>query len=78
MPFQNSFDIIGLANSCQLRKRERLRVLDSIWKAPEGFHWPYSKRMDGGKLRNKYLGPQQLSGVYGVFSCTRFPKGAIL
>ena len=74
MSFQNSFDI-GLPSSCKLSDGERLKVLDSTWKAPEGFQWPYSERMDGGKLRRKYLGPQHLSGVYSVFSYSLSKRG---
>ena len=74
MSFQNSFDI-GLPSGCKLSDGERLKVLDSTWKAPEGFQWPYSERMDGGKLRRKYLGPQHLSGVYIVFSYSLSKRG---
>ena len=60
---------------CKLSGGERLKILESTWKAPEGFQWPYSERMDGGKLRRKYLGPQHLSGVYSVFSYSLSKRG---
>ena len=67
---------IGLAvDNRSLTDAERLRLLENLWVAPPGFQWPFSERMDHGKTRRKYLGPQHFIDKYACFRYSASKQG---
>jgi len=52
-----------------------LELLENAWVAPAGFQWPYTIRMDHGKPRRKYLGPQHFTGNYSCFRYSTAKQG---
>ncbi|KAI0242047.1 hypothetical protein LSAT2_014994, partial [Lamellibrachia satsuma] len=61
----------------KLTDRQRLTILDDAWAHTDDFVWPYTERMDSGKLMRKYLGKQHISGAYGVFAYSALKKGLL-
>ena len=57
-------DIGHAAGNSELTDRERLTILDNAWTPPDDFAWPYTERMDSGKLRKKYLNTFPVRIVY--------------
>jgi hypothetical protein len=47
---------------------ERLKLLENVWVAPEGFKWPWTERKDGEKIRRKYLSQRHFQGDYECFA----------
>ena len=68
-------DIGHAVGNSKLTDRERLTILDNARTPPGEFVWPYTERMDSGKLGRKYLGGQHISGAYGVFAYSALKKG---
>jgi hypothetical protein len=56
------------SNFKSLSDQERLNLLDFEFNAPHGFQWPFTERMDKGKSRRKYLGPQHFTAQFAVFT----------
>ncbi len=59
----------------QLTDAERLSFLENPWIPSTGFTWPYTERVDGGKIRKKYLGMQHVTGVNEVFAYSTAKHG---
>ena len=51
-------DIGHAVGNSKLTDSERLTILDNAWTPLDDFLWPYTERMNSGKLRKKYLGRQ--------------------
>jgi Pyruvate/2-oxoacid:ferredoxin oxidoreductase delta subunit len=64
----------ALGNS-MMTAQERLNFLENCWLPPDNFNWPFTERMDKGKLRKKYLGKQHLTGQYEVFAYSTLKEG---
>jgi hypothetical protein len=62
------FDIGLAAGNRQLSDGERLELLQKKRTAPEGFKWPFTLRMDRGKMRPKYHGPQHFNDKHSCFT----------
>ena len=76
LPTITSFQDIGLAvDTPNLTRQQRYQFLKTKWKAPEGFSWPSTERMDKGKLRKKYLGSQHFEGRFDTFSYSESKQG---
>ena len=76
LPTITSFQDIGLAvDTPNLTRQQRYQFLKTKWKAPEGFSWPFTERMDKGKLRKKYLGSQHFEGRFDTFSYSESKQG---
>ena len=69
-------DDIGLAvDNRNLTDGKRLYLLVNLWVAPQGFQWPFTVRMDHGKPRPRYLGPQHFTGQYSCFRYSMLKQG---
>ena len=76
LPIITLFQDIGLAvDTRNLTRQQRHQFLKTKWKAPEGFSWPFTERMDKGKLRKKYLGSQHFEGCFDTFSYSESEQG---
>ena len=56
-------------------RQQRYQLLKTKWKSPEGFSWPFTERMDKGKLRKKYLGSQHFESHFDTFSYSESKQG---
>jgi len=70
-------DIGYAVGNNNLTDQERVDILETRWKAPEHFQWPYSERKDCGKMRRKYLGPQHFADRYSVFTYSLSQQGVL-
>ena len=68
---------IGYAveNRCRLTAAEKLHFLQNPWTPAGDFKWPFTERMDHGKIRKKYLGKQHITGVNHVFTYSTAKAG---
>ena len=79
LPIITSFQDIGLAvDTRNFARQQRYQFSKTKWKAPEGFSWPFTERMDKGKLRKKYLGSQHFEGHFDTFSYSESKQGIFL
>ena len=67
---------IGLAvGNHNITDNERLMLLQSKWKPPDGLIWPHTVRTSNGKTTKRFLGPQHFQGVYECFSYSLANRG---
>lgn len=67
---------IGLAvGNHNISDNERLMLLQSKWKPPDGFIWPHTVRTSQGKTTKRFLGPQHFQGMYECFSYSLVNRG---
>jgi len=68
---------IGYAvdNRCRLTAAEKLHFLQNPWTPAGDFKWPFTERMDHGKIWKKYLGKQHIIGVNHVFTYSTAKAG---
>lgn len=55
-------------NRSRLTDAERLYFINTPWTPPADFSWPFTERMNSGKVRKKFLGIQHVTGVNNVFA----------